>query len=194
MGQYINPSTYCRPLRFSDSESCQYSEVHYWVYLEGPPPVQLFQLFMIRREGRWSVHSSLQRELCSPMMDGLQGPRSLWVRDNHSLFLWQQVGNALCMLQTRGIHESHNGANHPWEKCTRLWACWSVAVPEDKHAKHYNFYCYRELFLPLICCHSSILNVIFWLKDFCQFMKCGQQQVSYSLRVCKRGTTQSTNY
>lgn len=127
--------------------------------------------------------------------------------DNHCQFNDNEWEMHSYELQTRGIHESYNGANHHSEKWAHLKACWSVAAPEDEHAKHNNFYflCafYGELFFTLICCHSCILNVIYWLKN----LFCGRTVLfgllavyemwtmsSYSLCVCKRGTMQSTKF
>ena len=171
---------------FSHPEGCQYCQVHCWVYLEGPPSVQhgqnkgfcrmlqalepwyeilgwkhlnekeLFQLFMIRQEGRWRMHSSLQRELCSPMMDGLQGPRSPWVPDNHCQYNDNEWEMHSYVLQTRGIHGSHNGANHHSEKCEHLWACWSVAAPKNEHAKH-DFY-FHICLLWRTFLHTNLLS------------------------------------
>ena len=83
---------------------CQYYEVHRWVYFQGPPTRTVWpkikalqnvttleqryeipnrkyftEKVMLRRQERRTMYSSLQRELCSPAMDGLQGPQSPYV-------------------------------------------------------------------------------------------------------------------
>ena len=84
---------------------------------ENISPKKLFQLFMMRREERWRVHSSLQRELYSRLMDA-------HFIDNE----WEMHSYA---PQTRGMHGTHAGANRCSERCTHLWACRSAAVPEE---------------------------------------------------------------